>query len=127
MTGDRQSLQHAFAEVVLNALQASDGSCQVHVRTRAETDSAGARWAEVEVQDSGAGFTPEAAAKAIEPFFTTRKVGLGLGLAVTNKIIQIHAGKMEIPPPKANSPGIVRISLPLDQADPALPAKSTGR
>ncbi len=120
---DRQGLQHAFAEVVLNALQASDASCQVQVRARTETDSAGLRWAEVEVQDSGSGFTPEAAAKATEPFFTTRKVGLGLGLAVTSKIIQIHAGKMEIPPPKANSPGIVRISLPLDQADPADPAK----
>ena len=79
-------------------------SCQVHVRTRTETDSSGSRWARIEVQDSGAGFSAEAAGKAAEPFFTTRKVGLGLGLAVTSKIIQTHAGKLEIPPPRNGSP-----------------------
>jgi nitrogen fixation/metabolism regulation signal transduction histidine kinase len=117
---DRQGLQHAFAEIILNALQANATSCQVQVRTRSEIDSTGSRWARIEVQDSGAGFSAEAAGKASEPFFTTRKVGLGLGLAVTNKIIQTHSGKLEIPPPRSGSPGLVRISLPLDrQAAPA--------
>lgn len=112
---DRQGMKHAFAEIILNALQANTQSCQVQVRTRAETDSAGSRWAQIEVQDSGAGFSPEAAGKASEPFFTTRNVGLGLGLAVTNKIIRTHCGKMEIPAPRSGSPGVVRVSLPLDQ------------
>ncbi len=111
---DRKGLQHAFAEIILNAFQANASSCQVQVRTRSETDSAGSRWARIEVQDSGAGFSAEAAGKASEPFFTTRKVGLGLGLAVTNKIIQTHSGKLEIPAPTGSSPGLVRISLPLD-------------
>jgi signal transduction histidine kinase/DNA-binding NarL/FixJ family response regulator len=110
---DRQGLQHAFAEIILNALQANTTSCQVHVRTRTETDSSGSRWARIEVQDSGAGFSAEAAGKASEPFYTTRKVGLGLGLAVTNKIIQTHSGKLEIPPPRSGFPGVVRVSLPL--------------
>jgi two-component system sensor histidine kinase AtoS len=113
---DRQGLQHAFAEIILNALQANTQSCQVHVRARTETDSAGSRWAQIEVQDSGAGFSAEAAGKASEPFYTTRNVGLGLGLAVTNKIIQTHRGKLEIPAPRLGSPGLVRISLPLDAA-----------
>jgi signal transduction histidine kinase/DNA-binding NarL/FixJ family response regulator len=110
---DRQGMQHAFAEIILNALQANTQSCQVHVRARSETDSSGSRWAQIEVQDSGSGFSPEAADKASEPFYTTRKVGLGLGLAVTNRIIQTHAGKMEIPPPRNGAPGLVRVSLPL--------------
>jgi signal transduction histidine kinase/DNA-binding NarL/FixJ family response regulator len=110
---DRQGMQHAFAEVILNALQAGSKSSQVQVRARTETDAVGLRWAQIEVQDSGDGFSAEAAGKASEPFFTTRKVGLGLGLAVTDKIIRTHCGKMEIPPPRAGAPGIVRISLPL--------------
>jgi signal transduction histidine kinase len=117
---DRQGLQHAFAEIILNALQANVSSCQVQVRTRTETDSSGTRWAQIEVQDSGAGFTAEAAVKAAEPFFTTRKVGLGLGLAVTSKIIQTHLGKLEIPPPRSGHPGLVRVSIPLDRR-PAAP------
>jgi len=120
---DRQGLQHAFAEIILNALQANASPCQVQVRTRLETDSSGMRWARIEVQDSGAGFSAEAAGKASEPFFTTRKVGLGLGLAVTSKIIQTHSGKLEIPPPRAGFPGLVRISLPLDPAQLAPSAK----
>jgi signal transduction histidine kinase len=116
---DRQGLQHAFAEIILNALQANASPCQVQVRTRSETDSAGSRWAQIEVQDSGAGFTDEAAGKASEPFFTTRKVGLGLGLAVTSKIIQTHSGKMEIPAPRSGSPGLVRIFLPLGPQPPS--------
>lgn len=113
ISGDRQGLQHAFAEIILNALQANTQSCQVQVRARSETDAAGSRWARIEVQDSGAGFSTEAAGKASEPFFTTRNVGLGLGLAVTDKIIRTHCGKMEIPPPRVGSPGLVRITLPL--------------
>jgi len=84
------------------------------------TYSSGSRWARIEVQDSGAGFSAEAADKASRPFFTTRNVGLGLGLAVTNKIIQTHSGKLEIPPPQDGQPGLVRISLPLDPL-PSLP------
>jgi signal transduction histidine kinase len=113
---DRAGLQHAFAEIILNALQANTQSCQVRVRSRSETDAAGARWARIEVQDSGAGFSAEAADKAARPFFTTRNVGLGLGLTVTNKIIQTHRGKMEIPPPRSGESGLVRVSLPLAQA-----------
>ncbi len=120
---DRQGLQHAFAEIILNALQANTSSCQVQVRTRSETDSSGSRWAQIEVQDSGTGFSAEAAGKASEPFFTTRKVGLGLGLAVTSKIIQTHSGKMEIPPPRSGFPGLVRVSLPLERTAPPPAAK----
>jgi signal transduction histidine kinase/DNA-binding NarL/FixJ family response regulator len=123
VTCDRQGLQHAFAEIILNALQASTSSCQVQVRTRTDTDSSGSRWARIEVQDSGEGFSAEAADKAAEPFYTTRKVGLGLGLAVTNKIIQTHSGKLEIPPPRIGVPGLVRISLPLDAAATVATAK----
>ncbi len=122
---DRQGLQHAFAEIILNALQANTSPSQVQVRTRSETDSAGSRWAQIEVQDSGAGFTDEAAGKASEPFFTTRKVGLGLGLAVTSKIIQTHSGKMEIPTPHRGSYSIVRISLPWTRLPQAHPESST--
>jgi nitrogen-specific signal transduction histidine kinase/DNA-binding NarL/FixJ family response regulator len=124
ITCDRQGLQHAFAEIILNALQASNASCQVQVRACADTDTSGSRWARIEVQDSGSGFTAEAADKAAEPFFTTRKVGLGLGLAVTSKIIQTHAGKMEIPPPRNGVSGLVRISLPLDGVGPGAGAKT---
>ena len=68
---------------------------------------------QIEVQDNGAGFTAEAAGKMPSPFFTTRNVGLGLGLTVSQKIIETHHGKLEIVP---SDSGVVRVSLPLEPA-----------
>ena len=114
LTGDRAALKHALAEVMLNALQANPADPKVGVRSRAESGGNGLQGLQIEVEDNGAGFTPEAAQKAPAPFFTTRNVGLGLGLTVSRKIIETHRGKLEILVPKSGQAGVVRISLPLD-------------
>jgi signal transduction histidine kinase/ActR/RegA family two-component response regulator len=116
LTGDRMALKHALAEVMLNALQANPADPKVGVRSHAESGVNGLLGLEIEVQDNGAGFAPEAADKAPAPFFTTRNVGLGLGLTVSRKIIETHRGKLEILAPKSGQAGLVRISLPLDRS-----------
>ena len=113
ITGDRAALKYALTEVMINALQANPSEPKVGVRLAADAVSADGGL-QIEVQDNGGGFTPETAQKAVQPFFTTRNVGLGLGLTVTRKIIETHHGKLEIIPPKTGRSGIVRISLPLD-------------
>ena len=114
LTGNRAALKHALAEVMLNALQANPADPKIGVRLHAESSGNGLQGLQIEVQDNGAGFTPEAAQKACAPFFTTRNVGLGLGLTVSRKIIETHRGKLEIVAPKSGQAGVVRISLPLD-------------
>jgi len=114
-TGDRMALKHALAEVMLNALQANPSDPKVGVRLSPDTKSGEKQGLEIEVQDNGNGFPPEALDKVTEPFFTMRNVGVGLGLTVSRKIIETHRGKLEIKPGK---PGVVRISLPLER--PAL-------
>ena len=114
LSGDRAALKHALAEVMLNALQANPADPAIDVRLHAESGGNGLRGVQIEVQDNGAGFTPEALKRAFVPFFTTRNVGLGLGLTVSHKIIETHHGKVEIVPAKSGQAGVVRISLPLD-------------
>jgi signal transduction histidine kinase/DNA-binding NarL/FixJ family response regulator len=114
ITGDRAALKHALAEIMLNALQANPKEPRVDVRLHTNPNKEGGRSLEIEVQDNGAGFTAEAAKKAPTPFFTTRNVGLGLGLAVSRKIIETHNGRLEIVPPQAGKPATVRVSLPMD-------------
>ncbi len=111
LTGDRPALKHALAEVMLNALQANPADPKIGVRL--QTESNGLAALQIEVQDNGKGFTPEAVQRASAPFFTTRNVGLGLGLTVSRKIIETHQGKLEIVPPEPGHAGVVRISLPL--------------
>ena len=112
-TGNRAALKHALAEVMLNALQANPGDPKIGIHLHAESTGNGVQGLQIEVQDNGAGFTPEATQKGCEPFFTTRNVGLGLGLTVSRKIIETHRGKLEIVTPKSAQAGLVRISLPL--------------
>jgi len=114
VSGDRSALKHALAEVLLNALQANPAEAKVSVRAQPGPGNNGRAWLELEVQDNGPGFSSESAKKAVEPFYTTRNVGLGLGLAVAGKIIETHQGRLTIPEPKSGEPGIVRISLPLE-------------
>ncbi len=117
MTGDRAALKHALTEVILNALQANPADPKIGVRLHADSNGNGiVHDLQIEVQDNGSGFTPEAVQKAPSPFFTTRNVGLGLGLTVSRKIIETHHGKLEIVPRKTGQSGIVRISLPVDSA-----------
>ena len=119
LTGDRAALKHALAEVILNALQANPSDPKVGVRLEADANGGAGQGLQIEVQDNGAGFTAEAAEKASSPFFTTRNVGLGLGLTVSRKIIETHHGKLEIVPPKTGHAGVVRISLPFESAQKA--------
>ena len=114
LTGDRAALKHALAEVMLNALQANPTDPKIGVRFNSGSGSNGMDRVQIEVQDNGAGFSDEAAEKAHAPFYTTRNVGLGLGLTVTRKIIETHHGQLEIVSPKSGHAGVVRISLPLD-------------
>lgn len=116
ISGDRKALLHAFSEVMLNALQANPADPKLAVELHAEPGGNGKSGLEVEVRDNGSGFTADAAQKAFEPFFTTRNVGLGLGLTVSRKVIGTHHGKLEILPAKPGWAGGVRISLPLPKS-----------
>ena len=112
ISGDHKALRHAFSEIILNALQANpdDPNVAVSIEAGKAGDSASLK---VEVRDTGKGFTLESAQRAQEPFFSTRNVGLGIGLTVSRKIIESHHGSIDIPHSQTGEHGVVRVSLPL--------------
>ncbi len=114
ITGDRAALKHALAEIMLNALQANPKDPRIGVKLHTTPGGASGRELEIEVQDNGAGFSNENLQKVPSPFFTTRNVGLGLGLTVSRKIIETHHGKLEIVAPRAGQHGTVRVLLPME-------------
>ncbi len=113
IAGDHKALRHAFSEVLLNALQATGGESRKIAVSVSSTGANGKRGVNVEIRDGGAGFTEEAAKRGPEPFYSTRNVGLGLGLTVTRKIIEDHRGQVEIADSTPKGAGLVRITLPL--------------
>ncbi|MFO0759775.1 MAG: HAMP domain-containing sensor histidine kinase [Byssovorax sp.] len=88
-------LQQALANLLLNACDA----CKRGGHVEAAIHRDGERLTFI-VTDDGAGITPEHAAKATEPFFTTKPAGqgTGLGLAIANEIARMHRGSLSIQP-----------------------------
>jgi signal transduction histidine kinase/CheY-like chemotaxis protein len=116
LAGDRPALKHAMTELFINALQANPSDAKIGVRTQSDSERPGRKSIRIEVQDNGPGFAPEVVNRAPEPFFTTRNVGLGLGLTVSRKIIETHQGSLAVGNDADTHSGLVRISLPADPA-----------
>lgn len=112
LSGERTALKHALSEILLNAIQASPDAPEARVRVSRQ-GQAPAQSIQIEVHDTGPGFTVETLHKAQQPFYSTRNVGVGLGLTVSRRIIEGHQGKIEVAPGGVNHHGVVRISLPL--------------
>jgi two-component system NtrC family sensor kinase len=92
---DRALLEHAIVNLLLNACEACRPGNAVDITARAD----GQQVAFV-ITDDGVGITPHDAARATEPFFTTKPEGsgTGLGLAIASEIVKSHRGTLVIEP-----------------------------
>jgi signal transduction histidine kinase len=102
-----ESLKDALYLVLTNAGHFGEGGA---VDVILESDGSHHR---VLVRDQGAGFSPEALERAMDPFFSTRRGGLGLGLPHARKILEANRGEVRV----RNRPeggGEVEIVLPVD-------------
>jgi signal transduction histidine kinase len=102
-------LNQVWTNLVDNAVDAMDGNGTLRVTIRADGE-----FVVVEIGDTGTGFTPEAATRAFEAFYTTKAVGkgTGLGLDIARRIIvERHGGTIEID--RASDETVLRVRLPL--------------
>ena len=87
-------LRQAFSNLLRNAIEACQPSGVVpHVRVEGTID-ASQNQARVSVHDNGPGLDPNARNRIFRPFFTTKKTGTGLGLALVQKIVVTHNGRV---------------------------------
>jgi signal transduction histidine kinase len=139
---DVAHLKTCFLNLVLNAFQAMPGGGVLRVSARATgrpgpcprpghpasgpvgdatppdvdqpaSGSPPAPSVAITFEDTGAGIAPEHVSKVFEPYFTTKEVGIGLGLALTKKIVEEHGGTIGL----VSEPGrgtVVRVDLSLE-------------
>jgi len=88
---DRDKVNQVVLNLFLNAIQAMPEGGVLSVQTKGE----GATIVIV-VKDSGMGISPENLQRVFDPYFTTKKNGTGLGLALSSKIIEEHGGSIKI-------------------------------
>jgi len=89
--GDANQLKQAFLNVISNAIQSMPDGGRIEV----STEQSG-QMITVTVSDNGPGISEEVMSKLFVPFFTTRKAGSGLGMAVTRRIVENHGGSISV-------------------------------
>lgn len=97
--GDANKLRQAFSNLVLNAVQATEGvsdrTPQVAVCASLMLERQSPEIC-VEIVDNGCGIPPELSERVFEPFYTSRARGTGLGLPIAVRIIDQHKGRIEL-------------------------------
>lgn len=89
--GDAHGLEQVFLNIVVNAIDAMPQGGALALRTVLEGVAA-----KVVISDTGQGIPPEILGRIYNPFFTTKAHGTGLGLAISYRIIEEHAGLIDV-------------------------------
>jgi PAS domain S-box-containing protein len=89
---DKEKLKIAFLNILINATEAvtsTEGLIHISILTKSQ-------YYRVEIADNGCGIDPENLSKLFEPYFTSKRNGMGLGLAATLNILQSHQGIVDV-------------------------------
>jgi signal transduction histidine kinase len=89
---DPEQLTQVLTNLILNAIQAMPKGGELSFGSRVASHGS----IVVEISDTGHGIPGEKLKDIFEPFFSTKEEGLGLGLAITYKIIKDHGGEIEV-------------------------------
>ncbi|HXG56134.1 MAG TPA: ATP-binding protein [Vicinamibacterales bacterium] len=116
--GDEVLLRQAFSNLCRNALEACvDAGAPPRIEIEGTIDPA-QRTQQVTVRDNGPGVDASVTARMFRPFFTTKAKGTGLGLALVQKIIVTHNGRIAV----SNGPAggaRMTVTLPLFESPPS--------
>lgn len=100
-------------QVLINLLDNAAGYAAEGNETTVSVHCRDKGWVSIEIADRGPGISREDLSKVFDPFFTTRKGGVGLGLAIVRSIVERHGGDVSV---RNNAPqaGVtVTVRLPL--------------
>jgi signal transduction histidine kinase len=114
VVGDAGQLGHMFFNVISNAVEAASPGGWVEIRMhRAEHswDKRGCEFWAVEIADSGPGPPADVAGRLFDPFVTSKREGVGLGLAVARQVAEAHGGTIDWR--RASDQTVFRIQLPV--------------
>lgn len=110
---DKVQIQQVVVNLVRNAVDALQGAArrELAVETRRTNDGG----QEVIVRDTGPGIPPEVAAALFQPFVTSKKDGMGIGLSISRSIIEAHGGRLWAEPNEGGGT-VFRFTLPAQAA-----------
>lgn len=104
---DPELIKTCIFNVILNAFQAMPVGGDLTVLTKTSNSKA-----YIIIEDTGVGVSKENLQKLFDPFFSTKSTGLGLGLAMTKRVVEEHGGKVDFQSTEGKG-SAVTISLPI--------------
>ena len=93
LSGDSEGFEQMLTNLLLNAIDAMDGEPERRLSVRAERDR---RSLLISVEDTGCGIPQEQMDKIFKPYFTLKRNGNGIGLAVVKDVVEQHKGEIEV-------------------------------
>ncbi len=111
---DAAQIEDAVLNLIINAIDATEGNGEVKVRVSTDQDTADREDAVIGVSDNGRGIGEEDQARIFNPFFTTRREGTGLGLPAVRRIARAHGGNVQVES-KLGRGSTFTIRLPLNR------------
>jgi signal transduction histidine kinase len=96
---DSEQIKQVFLNLLRNAAEAMENGGTVFLTASHGTARSGSEMVVVRVQDTGPGIAPAVRERILEPFFSTKPDGTGLGLCVAARIMAQHGGRLELEPP----------------------------
>lgn len=114
VNGDRQHLTAVFLNLLLNAAEAMPGGGAIDVASNNVPVGPGLpAMIHVSVSDEGSGIEAELRERIFEPFFSTKREGSGFGLALAQRTIEEHGGRLRLEPSLAGCGAVFVVELPL--------------
>ena len=107
---DAEQISRVFTNIISNAIQSMNGKDgELNIDTGTEDENV---W--VKFRDNGCGIPEENLNKIFEPLFTTKPKGIGLGLAITKRLVEQNGGKIELAS-QAGQGTTFTVKLPLEK------------
>ena len=114
--GDEAKLLQVFLNIIKNALESMNKGGRLEIKTSPSKESfidrgKTKRWVQISIKDTGKGIPEKDLKKIFLPFYTKKKTGTGIGLAVSKKIIKDHGGFITVES-QANKGTVFHLYLP---------------
>ena len=92
---DGMKIKQVFINIIQNAVESMHDGGEIKISTEILSRN-GTGYTEVRIKDTGSGISEENMGKIFEPFFTTKSKGVGLGMAIVQRIIRLHGGEIKV-------------------------------
>ena len=117
IVGDRIQLQQVVVNLTLNAIQSVSGSTKAGRGILVRTELSSSQVVRCSIEDDGPGISPNDLPHLFGNFFTTKASGMGVGLPISQSIIEAHGGWIEADNNSALGGARFAFTLPADGTD----------